>query len=152
MYPYPVYGQPQQQWLPFPPQQPQVPQISTHFVSSIEEAKNAMADPLCIHLFMDSASGKIYIKKMGDKGVSEFFVYSQEEAPKDPILEINSRLSRLEHFIGGLNDKSVPSDAGAQQSQSVSNSAVTEQAQFNDEAEPPSLPKVATNDWWQKRG
>lgn len=147
MYPYPAYQQPQQQWLPFPPQQPQVPQITTHFVSSIEEAKNAIADPLCIHLFMDSASGKIYIKKMGDKGVSEFFVYTQEEAPKDPILEINSRLSKLEHLIGGLHDKSISSNAGTQQSQSVFNSTVAGQTQHYDETESPSLPKMAGDDW-----
>lgn len=147
MYPYPVYGQPQQQWLPFPPQQPQVPQISTHFVSSIEEAKNAIADPLCIHLFMDTANGKVYIKKMGDKGTSEFYVYSQEEAPKDPFLEINSRLSKLEHFIGGLNDKSISSNAGTQQSKSISQPTVAEQTQYNDEAESPSLPKMARDDW-----
>ncbi len=146
MYPYPVY-QPQQQWLPFPPQQPQVPQISTHFVSSIEEAKNAIADPLCIHLFMDTANGKVYIKKMGDKGTSEFFVYSQEEAPKDPILEINSRLNKLEHLIGGLNDKSISSNAGTQQSKSGSHTAVTEQTQHYDETESPSLPKMAADDW-----
>ena len=147
MYPYPAYPQPQQQWLPFPPQQPQVPQISTHFVSSIEEARNAIADPLCIHLFMDTANGKVYIKKMGDKGTSEFFVYSQEEAPKDPILEINSRLSKLEHFIGGLNDKSISSNAGTQQSQSIPHTAVTEQTQHYDETESPSLPKMAADDW-----
>ena len=148
MYPYPnPYTQPpQQQWLPFP-QQPHVPQIQTHFVSNIEEARNSIADPLCIHIFMDSNCGKIYIKQMNDKGMSEFFVYSQEETPKDPIIEINTRLSKLEHFIGGLHDQSISSDAGTQQSKSISDAAVTRQTQHNDETEPPSLPKVAANDW-----
>jgi len=126
MYPYPTYNQPpQQQWLPFPPQ-PQFPQISTHFVSSIEEAKAAMTDPLTIHIFMDSANGKIYIKKMGDKGLSEFFVYSQEETPKDPMTEFNSRLTKLEHLIGGSNDKSISSNAGTQQPQPVFDPTVAE--------------------------
>ena len=147
---YPYYPPPQQQWLPFPPQ-PQVPQIATHFVSSIEEAKNAIADPLCIHIFMDSANGKIYVKKMGDKGISEFFVYSQEEAPKDPMTEINCRLSKLEHFIGGLHDKSISSDAGNKQSRSISQSTVAEQTQQYDETESASLPKMAADDWWQER-
>lgn len=150
MYQYPTYmNPPQQQWLPFPPQ-PQLPQISTHFVSSIEEAKNAIADPLCIHIFMDSASGKIYVKKMGDKGISEFFVYSQEEAPKDPMTEINLRLSKLEHFIGGLNDKSISSDAGIKQSKQFSQSTITEQNQQYDETESSGVPEMATNDWWKK--
>lgn len=84
---------------------------------------------------------------MNDKGMSEFFVYSQEETPADPLIAINSRLSKIEHFIGGLNDKSISSDAGTQQSKSVSDAAVTRQTQHNDETEPPSLPKVAANDW-----
>lgn len=127
MYQYPnMYSQqPQQQWLPFPPQQ-QYPQISTHFVSNIEEAKAAMTDPLTIHIFMDSANGKIYIKKMGDKGLSEFFVYSQEETPKDPMTEFNTRLTKLERLIGGPNDKSIPGNAGTQQSQSVFDSTASE--------------------------
>ena len=59
MYPYPnPYAQPpQQQWLPFP-QQPQVPQIQTHFVSNIEEARNSIADPLCILTVEKSRSRK----------------------------------------------------------------------------------------------
>ena len=63
------------------------------------------------------------------------------------IKELISKLSKIEHFIGGLNDKSISSDAGTQQSKSVSDAAVTRQTQHNDETEPPSLPKVAANDW-----
>lgn len=137
--PYPNYmNPPQQQWLPFP-QQPQVPQIQTHFVSNIEEARNSIADPLCIHVFIDSNSGKIYIKKMNDKGLTEFFVYSQEETPVDPLTAINSRLSKIENLIGGLNDKSIPGNTGYQQSKSISQSTASAAYEHNDEAESTGL-------------
>ena len=149
MYQYPnPYIQPQQQWLPFP-QQPQVPQIQTHFVSNIEEARNSIADPLCIHIFLDSNNGKIYIKKMNDKGMCEFFVYSQEETPVDPLVSINTRLSKIEHFIGGLNDKSISSNASSQQSKSISQSAASAAYEHDDETESASLPEMAGNDFWK---
>lgn len=151
MYPYPnPYAQPpQQQWLPFP-QQPQVPQIQTHFVSNIEEARNSIADPLCIHIFMDSNCGKIYIKKMNDKGMSEFFVYSQEETPVDPLVAINSRLSKIEHFIGGLHDQSIPGNAGPQQSKSISQPTASAAYEHNDETESTGISEMAGNDFWKK--
>lgn len=144
MYPY---IQPQQQWLPFPQQ----PQIVPHFVSSIEEARASMIDPLSVHVFMDSSNGKIYVKKMGDKGLSEFFVYSQEEAPKDPISEINARLSRIENFIGGKDDKSISNDVSIKQSEPVSVTAVAEQNERYDATEPTGVSEDARNDWWKKR-
>ena len=151
MYPYPnPYAQPpQQQWLPSP-QQPQVPQIQTHFVSNIEEARNSIADPLCIHIFMDSNCGKIYIKKMNDKGMSEFFVYSQEETPVDPLVAINSRLSKIEHFIGGLHDQSIPGNAGTQQSKSIPQPTASAAYEHNDETESTGISEMAGNDFWKK--
>lgn len=144
--------QPQQQWLPFPPPQPQIPQVITKFVSNIEEAKAAIADPLSILIFVDSANGKIYVKKMGDKGLSEFYIYAQEEAPKDPYIEINNRLSRIENVIGGLvNDKSVSNVSGSQQSESISQSAITESNESNGSAEPSDVSKVAGDNKWKNR-
>lgn len=142
---------PQQQWLPFPPQNPPQPQIVSRFVTNIEEAKAALIDPLSINIFMDSANGKIYIKKMGDKGLSEFYSYTAEEAQKDPITQINDRLSKIESFLGGLNDKSISGNASVQQSQSISQSAITKQNESNDATESTGISNVATNDKWQKR-
>lgn len=142
---------PQQQWLPFPPQTPPQPQIASRFVTNIEEAKAALIDPLSINVFMDSANGKIYIKKMGDKGLSEFYIYSAEEAQKDPITQINERLSKIELFLGGLNDKSISGNASVQQSQSIPQPAVTKQNESNDAAESTGVSNVAANDKWQKR-
>ena len=88
------YGQ---QMLPFPPQP--IPHINGKFVTNIEEAKASMIDPLSYNLFLDSSNGKIYFKKLGNNGQSEFLCYSVEEqkAEKNPIEEINARLTNIEN-------------------------------------------------------
>ena len=48
----------------FPPM-PQQPQIKTYFVTGIEEARAAMIDPLATNIFLDTSSGKIYMKNLG---------------------------------------------------------------------------------------
>lgn len=146
--------QAQQQWLPFPPQQPQQPQqpqIISRFVSSVDEAKSVLIDPLSINLFMDSANGKIYVKKMGDKGLYEFFVYTQEETPPDPLSQIDSRLTRIENIVGGLYDKSVSNDAGSKQSASNAQPTATEQNEPNGTTESTGVSEDAANDKWKKR-
>ena len=44
----------------FPPQQQ--PHIVTRFVTNMEEAKAAMIDGVSTNLFLDSGTGKIYLK------------------------------------------------------------------------------------------
>ena len=96
-YPQQNYGQ---QMLPFPPQPPQTPQINSRFVTNIEEAKAAMIDPLSYNLFLDTQSGKIYLKKLGNNGQSEFLCYLVEETQTaDPIKEINARLINIENSL-----------------------------------------------------
>lgn len=147
--------QSQQQWLPFPPQsqppQPQQPQLISRFVSSENEAKTVLIDPLSINLFVDIANGKIYVKKMGDNGLYEFYVYTQEEAPADPLSQIDLRLTKIENFIGGLYDKSISNDAGSKQSTANAQPAVTEQNESNGPAESAGIPENAGNDKWKKR-
>ena len=101
---YPMY---QQQWL-----FPQQPQLNSRFVTNIEEAKASMIDAISTNLFVDTSTGKIYLKKLNNNGQADFFVYAIEEQkpPKDPLEEINTRLTRIENYIGGLNDKSVSND------------------------------------------
>lgn len=141
------YGQ---QLLPFPPQQPQIPQVNTRFVTNIEEARAAMIDGVSTNLFLDSGTGKIYLKKMNNNGLSDFLVYSIEqskEEKKDPIEEINSRLSNIENALGGIiNAKSV---SNAQSNGYVA-TAVAEQNESNAEAESTGFPKNARNDKWKK--
>ena len=141
MYSFPNY---QQQWFPYPQQ----PQINSRFVTNIEEAKAALIDGISTNLFVDTSTGKIYLKQVNNNGQADFFVYSIEEAPKDPLIEINSRLTRIENYIGGSNDKSVSSDVGSDKSKSVHQSAVTEQNEYYDEAKSSSISKDAGNDKW----
>lgn len=143
-----------QQSLPrqsFPPA-PQMPQIRTCLVTSIEEARAAMIDPLATNVFLDTSSGKIYLKSISNDGKPQFLVYAIEEKAiqKDPINEINSRLSNIENFLGGLNE-SISGNAGVQQSEQVYKPTAAESYESNDEAESTSVSKGYGNDKWQKR-
>lgn len=129
----------------FPPR-PQMPQVFSYFVTSVDEAKAAIVDGCAINLFLDTSNGKIYLKKMGNNGISDFLVYNAEGGQKKNTVE--ERLANIEKIIGGQNDKPVSNDwkpAGA------SVPAVAEQNGHNDEAEPASLSKNAGNDLWQIR-
>lgn len=134
--------------LSFPPQN--IPQLKTFLVTSINEAKSAMIDPLSTNLFVDTSNGKIYLKKISNNGQQQFLVYTtDEEIPADPMSEINARLNKIEDFIERLNnDKSVSvndkSAAGPQQS-------IAGPVQSNEAAESAGFPEAPRNDIWQKR-
>lgn len=140
-----TFNQPTMQ---FPPQQNQ---INSRFVTNVEEARAAMIDPLSYNLFLDTNTGKIYLKKLGNNGQSEFLCYTIEEVKedvKDPFREINTRLSKIEGYLGGLkNDKSV---SDVQQSAGNITADITEQNEPNAETESAGLSKNARNDKWKK--
>lgn len=148
---------PQQGYQPvqFPPPQNQVPQVNSRFVTNIEEAKAAMIDPLSYNLYLDTNSGKIYLKKLGNNGQSEFLSYTIEEqrpAIEDPMREIRARLMNIENIIGGMaNDKSISGNAGSQQSPTIPDTAASVKNESDDAAESASVSKDAGNDFWKKR-
>lgn len=78
-------------------------------VTNINEAKNAIINPLSIYLFVDYSNGNIYLKKMNNNGLSDFIVYSpqEEQKPNDPFAQINERLTNIENKLGGINVQSV---------------------------------------------
>ena len=87
------------------------PQFITKQVSSIEEAKACLVDPLATYLFVDMNSGKIYMKRMNNNGLSDFYSFSVEqpqESKIDPMETINQRLSNIENILGGINVQSIP--------------------------------------------
>ena len=147
----------QYQQYQFPPQQQNKPSVHCSFVSSIEEAKAARSDDfLSTNIFLDSGTGKIYLKKIDNNGKPMFLTYvieeNIEEQKSDPLSEINSRLMNIENFLGELkHDKSIPSNAGVQQSEPATQSAVAEPYEPNGSSEPAGLPKNAGNDFWKKR-
>lgn len=149
MYQQPPY----QQQFNFPPPQPRLPPINATWVTSIEEAKAAHNDLLATNIFLDTSSGKLYMKRMDNDGKAQFLTYIIEEPviTPDPIAEINKRLMKLEDFIGGLHDKSIPGNAGTQQSTAVPNTAVAEQNANYDETKSTGFSKDAGNDKWKKR-
>ena len=149
----PQFNQPYQLQLPFPPQQPQVPQIHCNWVSGIEEAKAAQMDFVATNIYLDTSTGKIYLKRMGDNGKPQFLSYVIEnDVPdtKDPLLEINSRLSNIENFLGGLRNEPISGNAGSRQPAAVSNTTVTEQNEYHDEAKSTGFSKDAGNGWRKK--
>ena len=97
-YPFPVYNS-------FPSQQ-NSPRLVCKQVGNIDEARNAIIDPVSIYLFVDLSNGRIYVKKMGDNGQSEFYSYAQvaETKPVDPMDEIRQRLTNIENKLGGHNE------------------------------------------------
>ena len=135
---YPMYQFPQQ----FPP-------VNARFVTSIEEAKASMIDGISTNLFLDTSTGKIYLKKVNNNGIAEFIVYSiEEQKPQtDPIKEINERLSKIEKYIGGRNE-SISDDG---KPEPVYHSTVAEQNERYDETEPTGLSENPRNDKWQER-
>ena len=93
-------------------------QFITKQVTNIEEAKAYIVDPFNSYLFVDINSGKIYMKKMNNNGMSDFYIFSIEENVKqDPFAEINRRLDNIENKLGGINVQSISNDA---ESKSVS--------------------------------
>ena len=138
-----------QQQFNFPPAQPQ---IRANFVSSVEEARASQIDFLSTSLFCDTASGKIYLKKIGDNGKPIFLTYIiEEEQTTDPLLQINERLSNIEKYLGGRRNESVSNDVGYAKPEPVPYSTVAKPNESNDEAKPTGLPENAGNDKWQKR-
>lgn len=112
-FPYPVYTN------SFPPQVNTNPRLICKQVGSIDEARSAIIDPFSLFLFVDFSTGKIYVKKMGDNGQSEFYSYSQdaEQKPVDPFDEIKQRLSNIEAKLGGHDESvSVPKKSHARTS------------------------------------
>ena len=87
-------------------------QFITKQVTNIEEAKAYIVDPFNSYLFVDINSGKIYMKKMNNNGMSDFYVFSIEENVKqDPFAEINRRLDNIENKLGGINVQSISNNA-----------------------------------------
>ena len=135
--------------------QRQMPQVNVRFVTSVDEAKAALIDGFSTNLFLDSGNGKIYLKKMNNNGLADFIVYEMEETKsdvaKDPMKEINDRLSNIERFLGGLKNEPVPSDAGDGQPVAVSCQAVAVQNEPNGFAEPRRISKNERDDVWEIR-
>ena len=111
--------------------QPQTTQFITRQVSNIEEAKACLIDPLSTFLFIDSSCGKIYMKRMNNNGLSDFYVFSVEEnrqeIKQDPFTEINKRLENIENKLGGINVQSVSND-GSKPNESHAESNVSTNA------------------------
>lgn len=108
--------------------QPQTTQFITRQVSNIEEAKACLIDPLSTFLFIDSSCGKIYMKRMNNNGLSDFYVFSVEENKQemrqDPLEAINKRLENIENKLGGISNVQSVSNDGSKPNESHAESNV----------------------------
>ena len=125
-------------------------QIICRYVTNIEEAKAAMIDALGTYIFVDTANGKMYLKRMNNNGLSDFYTYLIEEknpaaATKDPFSEINERLCNIENSIGELRnyDKSIPEPI---KSARTSKAAATSENESNGKSESGHVQQNAGND------
>lgn len=89
------------------------PQFVTRQVTNIEEAKAYIIDAINTFLFLDFNSGKIYLKRMNNNGLADFFTFTMEKNAKPDEHSIESRIARLENIImkrGNNTNESVTDD------------------------------------------
>lgn len=126
---FPLFNQ-QQFQNPYPQFQNQynMNQFVIKQVTNINEAKNAIINPLSIYLFVDYSSGNIYLKKMNNNGLSDFIIYSPQEEPKpnDPFIQINERLTNIENKLGGINVQSISNAKSNDATENVTTNAKSE--------------------------
>ena len=126
---YPMYQFPQM-----------MPQINARFVTCVEEARASMIDGYSTNIFLDTSTGKIYLKKLNNNGLADFLVYTTEERA-DPLAEINTRLTKIENYLGGK-DESISEPIKP---------AIAKQNERYDATESTGLPTNERNDQWQER-
>ena len=128
----PMFNQFQNQMQP-PPNQFIIRQVGSE-----NEARNSMISPLYIHIFINYNNRDMYVKRMGNTGLSEFITYKPmgENKQNDPFEIINQRLSNIESKLGGMNESISISNAGNTESNDSANA----------KAEPPIVPEGSGND------
>lgn len=121
-----------------PMMQPPPNQFIIRQVGSENEARNSMISPLYIHIFINYNNRDMYVKRMGNTGLSEFTTYKpmSENRQNDPFEIINQRLSNIESKLGGMNESISISNAGNAESNDSANA----------KAEPPIVPEGSGND------
>lgn len=103
-------------------------QFTIRQVGSENEAKNSMISPLYIHIFINYNNGEIYVKKMGNNGLSEFITYHPiTQNQKDPFEIINQRLTNIESKLEGVTN--VQSVSNVYTSDAKSNDAENEKSE-----------------------
>lgn len=130
--------------------QPAPEHFEVAMVSSIDEARNAIVNPLSTHLFLNPSTGEIYFKRMNSTGLSDFVVYAPIEGGKrgneDPLTEINARLAAIERALGGKNESVADNESA------VANAECCGAENGGDaHGESPAFPKGSANDKWKKR-
>lgn len=116
---YPSYGNPYQsggfppsfRQYPTPPQnyqpqQPNTPQIPVFQVSSIDEAKAQIPNPLVPTMFCNFGQNEIYVKYVDNNGQGRFHTFRLIEdvtpEPEAPWQGLSQRLDNIEQILGSI--------------------------------------------------
>lgn len=149
-----------------PPQyQSQINPLQTQYfakeVNGFDETKRVVPNPSEIYIFLDSNAGKIYLKQMNsENGRAEYLTYNIDKSangtPKDPIEQINERLTAIEKQIGGLYE-SVSGNAEIQPVQGKPNGNVdgelhSEPVRTDGTTEPAEIPANQADAKRKERG
>lgn len=121
----------------------------TRQVTSVDEAKASIIDPTSTYLFIDSNAGKIYLKRMNNNGLSDFFTFKveepvQEKKATNPLDEINQRLTNIENKLGGIYVKSISDNEEPDTGNSKSNVGK------NAKSKSTVISKSSGNDEWEE--
>lgn len=98
---------PAQQYQQQYQQNPLQTQYFAKEVNNFDETKRIIPNPNEIYILLDSSGQKIYLKQMNsENGRAEYLTYNIDrtanDTPKDPMEQINARLTAIENKIGGL--------------------------------------------------
>lgn len=142
---YPNFPQPQ------PDYRQSQPAFQVKAVSSIDEARAFIVSPVYTYLFVDMGNGRIYLKRMGNNGLSDFFVYEVNEnptEPKSPIDELKDRIAELESQIKELRSNESVSNDGRDAKPNEGDAGADDGT--NEGAKPAVIPKVSGNNGGKK--
>ena len=92
----------QQAYNPYQPnlQQPtQLNQFIVKNVNSFDEAKNSNIDFYNTHIFMDSSNPYIYMKKINNNGLEDFYTFRLCENPPDRMELLEQRMFNIEKML-----------------------------------------------------
>lgn len=112
------------------------PQFVVRNVNNYEEARNLSIDFYNTFLLLDFNNSSIYLKKINNNGLEEFYTFRQTANPLDRIQSLEQRLANIENFITSGVKEDEPNE-----SSNVSNASNT-----NTTTKPRTVSKVPAND------
>lgn len=122
-------------YQPYSPQQQTNNQFVVKNVNSYDEAKNANVDYFNTYIFTDFNNSSIYLKRINNNGLEDFYTFKLAENPPDRIQMMEQRMLNIEEMLGRMINN-VPTNEP---------NDVSTNAQSNERAESSLISKGAGN-------